>query len=98
MVFNTTFNNISVISWWSVLLVEETGGPGKNHQPVSQVTDKLYHINDDDGFISEKSKAEVYLGTDPFKCINDHTLRSDTEFRGLEESVTLKIVRQNPPR
>jgi hypothetical protein len=28
MVFNATFNNISVISWWSVLLVEETGGPG----------------------------------------------------------------------
>jgi hypothetical protein len=27
MVFNTTFNNISVISWWSVLLVEETRGP-----------------------------------------------------------------------
>jgi hypothetical protein len=25
-VFNATFNNISVISWWSVLLVEETGG------------------------------------------------------------------------
>jgi hypothetical protein len=25
LVFNTTFNNISVISWWSVLLVEETG-------------------------------------------------------------------------
>jgi hypothetical protein len=25
MVFNTTFNNISVISWWQVLLVEETG-------------------------------------------------------------------------
>jgi hypothetical protein len=24
MVFNVTFNNISVISWWSVLLVEET--------------------------------------------------------------------------
>jgi hypothetical protein len=25
MVFNTTFNNISVISWRSVWLVEETG-------------------------------------------------------------------------
>jgi hypothetical protein len=25
MVFNTTFNNISAISWQSVLLVEETG-------------------------------------------------------------------------
>jgi hypothetical protein len=28
MVFNATFNNISAISWRSVLLVEETGGPG----------------------------------------------------------------------
>jgi hypothetical protein len=35
MVFNATFNNISVISWWSVLLVEETGVPGKNHRPVA---------------------------------------------------------------
>ena len=36
MVFNVTFNNISsVISWWSVLLVEETGRPGKNHRPVA---------------------------------------------------------------
>jgi hypothetical protein len=26
-VFNATFNNISVISWWSVLLVEKTGVP-----------------------------------------------------------------------
>jgi hypothetical protein len=31
MVFNATFNNISVISWQSVLLVVETGGPGENH-------------------------------------------------------------------
>jgi hypothetical protein len=31
MVFNATFNNISGISWWSVLLVEEeTGVPGEN--------------------------------------------------------------------
>jgi len=29
MVFNTTFNNISVISWRSVLLVEETECPEK---------------------------------------------------------------------
>jgi len=25
MVLNATFNNILVISWWSVVLVEETG-------------------------------------------------------------------------
>jgi len=34
IVFNVTFNNISVISWWSILLVEETGVPGENHQPA----------------------------------------------------------------
>ena len=33
----TTFNNISVISWRSILLVEETIS-------LPQVTDKLYHI------------------------------------------------------
>ena len=41
--FNATFNNISVISWQSVLLVEETGVPEKTTD-LSQVTDKLYHI------------------------------------------------------
>ena len=39
MVFNATFNNISVILWQSVLFVEETRVPEEN-----QVTDKLYHI------------------------------------------------------
>ena len=32
MVFNATFNNISVISWWSVLLMEETG---ENYRSVA---------------------------------------------------------------
>ena len=41
--FKATYNNISVISWRSVLLVEETRIPGENHV-LSQVTDKLYHI------------------------------------------------------
>ena len=31
MVFNITFNNISVISWWLLLLMEETGVPIENH-------------------------------------------------------------------
>jgi hypothetical protein len=35
MVFNTTLNNISVISWRSVLLVEETRVPRENHKPVA---------------------------------------------------------------
>ena len=37
MVFNATFNNIWVISWISILLVEETND-------LLQVTDKLYQV------------------------------------------------------
>ena len=32
---NAKFNNISVLSWRSVLLVEETGIPGENHRHVA---------------------------------------------------------------
>ena len=40
---NATFNNISVISWRSVLLLEETGVSRETHRPA-QVTEKLYHL------------------------------------------------------
>ena len=35
MMLNATFNNNLVISWRSVLLVEETGVPGENHRPAA---------------------------------------------------------------
>jgi hypothetical protein len=35
MAFNATFNNASVISWRSVLLVEETGVSGENHRAAA---------------------------------------------------------------
>jgi hypothetical protein len=35
MVFNATFTNSSVISWQSVLLVGEIGGPEENHWPAA---------------------------------------------------------------
>jgi hypothetical protein len=38
MVFKATFNNISVISWKSVLLVEETAVPGENHRKEGTIT------------------------------------------------------------
>ena len=48
MVFNTTFNNISVISWLSGLLVEETGVPGENHWSVANhwqtLSDNAVHL------------------------------------------------------
>ena len=31
--FTATFSNISALSWRPVLVVEEAGVPGENHQP-----------------------------------------------------------------
>ena len=43
MVFNATFNTISIISWRSVLLVEETGVPSENQRPVASYCQTLSH-------------------------------------------------------
>jgi hypothetical protein len=43
MLLNATFNNISVISWRSVLLMKETGVPGENHRPVASYWQTLSH-------------------------------------------------------
>jgi hypothetical protein len=43
IVLNAAFNNISVISWRSVLLVEETRVPGENHRPVANHRQTLSH-------------------------------------------------------
>jgi hypothetical protein len=76
MVFNATFNNISVISWRSVLLVEETGGPGENTE-LSQVTDKLYHIMLYTSPWSRfKLTTSVVIGTDCIVVVNKTTIRS----------------------
>jgi hypothetical protein len=45
ILFNATFNNISVISWRLVLLVEETEYPEKTTD-LSEVPEKLYPIVD----------------------------------------------------
>ena len=43
MVFNAAFNNISVISSRSVLLLEEIGGPEEYHRPVASRWQILSH-------------------------------------------------------
>ena len=43
MLFNDTFNNNSVVSLPSVLLVEETGVPGENYRLVASRCQTLFH-------------------------------------------------------
>ena len=43
MVSNATFSYISAILWRPVLMVEEAGVPGENHDH-GQATGKLYHL------------------------------------------------------
>jgi hypothetical protein len=53
MVFNATFNNMSVISRRSILLVEETEGPGENHRTDQFVCkENEREKNDDNSFIT----------------------------------------------
>ena len=41
MMYDATFNNVSAISWWPVLLMEEI--PGENHRPVASHRQSLTH-------------------------------------------------------
>ena len=40
MVLIITFNNISALSWQSVLLVDETREPGENHKKIQKYKKK----------------------------------------------------------
>ena len=65
MVFNTTFNNISAISWRLVLFVKETRGPGQNHRhDIAEILLKVVFNTISQTFISfneEIFNAELFL-------------------------------------
>ena len=46
MAFHVTFNNSTVIPWWSGLLVEETGVPGENYRHISRNCSNFLEDND----------------------------------------------------
>jgi hypothetical protein len=63
MVFNATFNNISAISWRSVLLVEKTGAPRKKPTVLPIVTDKYLGMIGTDCIGSWKSNYHTIITT-----------------------------------
>jgi hypothetical protein len=80
MVFNATFNNISVLSLRSDLLVEETGGPGENHPPVESHWQTLSHNVIHLALIQIRTHYISVIGTD---CIGSckyiyHTITATT--------------------
>jgi hypothetical protein len=77
MVLNATFNYISVISWRSVLLVEETRIPGENHGPVASHWQTLSHnVVSSTPRLSFDLTTLVVIGTDCSCSLNPTTIRS----------------------
>jgi hypothetical protein len=96
MVFNTTFNNISDKWWRSVLLVEEAGVTGENHQPHASHWQTLSH-NVVSSIPRPRGVRTVVKGTN---CIgsykfNYHTITTKTAPRILQEQCLTKNCKEN---
>ena len=94
MVFNATFNNISAISWQSVILVEETGVPGDTWRKPSTCRKSLTNfityccIEYTSKWAGFKLKTLVVIGTDcTGSCkSNYHTITTTTAPKNLHNS------------
>jgi hypothetical protein len=86
VVFNTTFNNISVISWQSVLLVKELG---ENHWPSASHWQILSHNAVHLAWAGFKLITLVPIGTTNYHTITTTT----TPFRFFYKKKERKKVR-----
>jgi hypothetical protein len=97
MVFNATFNNISVISCQPVLLVEETRVHDENHQPVASHLQTLSHKVVSHTLSHERdSNSKVVIGTDYIGSYqsNYHTFMTTTATQ-IEQVQDKKEFRKN---
>ena len=81
MILNATFNNISILSWRSVLLVEEIGRPGENHRHVTSNWQTVWHnVVDVKWFLCAESLSPGFIGVCVTRslvlcvCFVDHCL------------------------
>ena len=85
MVFNATFNNISVISWRSILLVEKTGVPGWKPQKKKK---KNWSHN-----LNVRFKPTFYLNAAGFPLIHQFIIHDVTLYNEVELWVIKKVLR-----
>jgi hypothetical protein len=91
MVLNATFNNISVMSWRSVLLMVETRGPGENHRPVVSHWQTLSHTSP---WMGVEPTTPLAIGTD---CIgscksNYHAITATTAPSIIEWYIFITVM------
>jgi hypothetical protein len=71
MVFNDSFNNISAISWCSVLLVEEIGVPRENAVSQEYIYFKCHAWINRAGWAKISSSYDIYYDY-PIHCLRLH--------------------------
>jgi hypothetical protein len=87
MMCNVTFNNISVISWRSDLLVQEGGGPGENHRPIAShwkylsLTEIVYSfLSDMNVFLMDYNIAYLQVYARSFSFLQEPNVASSFTF------------------
>ena len=76
MMLNAISNNISLISWRSILLTGETSVPGENHQPVTSHWQTLSYNVVHLPWAGFELTTLVMIGTDWIGSCNPTTIRS----------------------
>jgi hypothetical protein len=64
MVLNANFNNISIISWQSVLLVEESGVRDISEKKVREIAEQLQYYPEEEQIFSTTGCKRVPEKTD----------------------------------
>jgi len=98
-VLDATFNNISVISWRSFSLVEETRVPGENHRPVASHW-QTYHMMLYPVQLAWAGLELTTLGVIATDCIgsykfNYHTETTDPEKQKIPHNYDSSKIRRN---
>ena len=86
IVLYATFNNISVISCWSILLVEETGIRGENHRPATSHWQTLSH-----NVVSSTSRQDRHDITEILLKVALNTITPPSPWTGFELTTLVLI-------